>query len=49
MFPEAFHSPPVPNVGATNAHYAGWNVKVDRLFFANGLRAFSLPPLLAHS
>ncbi|KII94870.1 hypothetical protein PLICRDRAFT_195043 [Plicaturopsis crispa FD-325 SS-3] len=36
MFPAAFSSPPVPNVEATNAVYHGWDVKVDRLFVANG-------------
>ncbi|TFY59436.1 hypothetical protein EVG20_g7795 [Dentipellis fragilis] len=34
----AFASPPVPNVQKTNEAYHGWDVKVDRLFFANGKR-----------
>ncbi|EPQ59204.1 peptidase S28 [Gloeophyllum trabeum ATCC 11539] len=38
MFPEAFPTWPVPNVTATNAKYHGWNLQVDRLFFANGQR-----------
>ncbi|KAA1473365.1 hypothetical protein DENSPDRAFT_839826 [Dentipellis sp. KUC8613] len=38
QFPEAFSSPPVPNVQKTNAAYHGWDVKSDRLFFANGKR-----------
>jgi hypothetical protein len=38
MFPEAFTSPPEPPTAETNAMYAGWNVNVPRLFFANGLR-----------
>ncbi|TFY66062.1 hypothetical protein EVG20_g5021 [Dentipellis fragilis] len=38
QFPEAFSSPPVPNVQKTNAAYQGWDVKSDRLFFANGKR-----------
>lgn len=39
-FPEAFPigTLPNPNVNKTNAAYTGWNVHVDRLFFANGLR-----------
>ncbi|KAG2071058.1 peptidase S28 [Suillus decipiens] len=38
MFPEAFASPPNTPTAKTNAMYAGWNVNVSRLFFANGLR-----------
>ncbi|KAG2357279.1 peptidase S28 [Suillus spraguei] len=38
MFPEAFASPPNTHTAKTNAMYAGWNVNVSRLFFANGLR-----------
>lgn len=38
MFPAAFKTPPVPNIAATNAAYDGWNVKIDRIFFANGMR-----------
>ncbi|KAG2346899.1 hypothetical protein BDR05DRAFT_928527 [Suillus weaverae] len=38
MFPQAFTSPPEPPTAETNAMYAGWNVNVPRLFFANGLR-----------
>lgn len=39
-FPEAFPEGtlPVPNVEKTNAAYDGWNVQIDRLFFANGKR-----------
>ncbi|TFY55378.1 hypothetical protein EVG20_g9336 [Dentipellis fragilis] len=38
MFPEAFSSPAVPNVGQTNKAYGGWSAHADRLFYANGLR-----------
>ncbi|KII94856.1 hypothetical protein PLICRDRAFT_97795 [Plicaturopsis crispa FD-325 SS-3] len=38
MFPKAFDSAPAPNVNATNSVYHGWDVKVDRLFVANGKR-----------
>ncbi|KAG2127940.1 serine carboxypeptidase S28-domain-containing protein [Suillus bovinus] len=38
MFPEVFAYPPQPATAETNAMYAGWNVDVPRLFFANGLR-----------
>ncbi|KAF4598845.1 hypothetical protein EYR38_007253 [Pleurotus pulmonarius] len=39
MFPKAFPKPPktIP-VDRINRAYHGWNVKVDRLFFANGVR-----------
>jgi len=37
-FPEQFSAPTAPKVSATNAAYDGWNVNVDRLFFANGQR-----------
>ncbi|KAI0047352.1 peptidase S28 [Auriscalpium vulgare] len=38
FFPEAFSTPTVPNVDATNKAYDGWNLHVDRLFIANGQR-----------
>ncbi|OJA14041.1 hypothetical protein AZE42_12146 [Rhizopogon vesiculosus] len=38
FFPEAFASPPEPTVSETDMMYEGWNVDVDRLFFATGLR-----------
>ncbi|KAF8552214.1 hypothetical protein OG21DRAFT_1465999 [Imleria badia] len=38
MFPQKFSSPPSPAVAEANEMYAGWNVNVDRLFFANGRR-----------
>ncbi|CAL1700044.1 unnamed protein product [Somion occarium] len=38
MFPKAFPRPPVPKAAQVNKKYKGWNVKVDRLFFANGHR-----------
>ncbi|KAA1473364.1 peptidase S28 [Dentipellis sp. KUC8613] len=38
MFPEAFSSPPVPNVDKTNTAYGGWNAHADRLFYANAIR-----------
>ncbi|OJA09344.1 hypothetical protein AZE42_13689 [Rhizopogon vesiculosus] len=38
MFPNVFASPPHPTTAKTNMIYTGWNVDVERLFFANGLR-----------
>jgi len=38
MFPEKFSSPPSPSVSEVNKMYKGWNINVDRLFLANGLR-----------
>ncbi|KAG6896631.1 hypothetical protein C0992_007037 [Termitomyces sp. T32_za158] len=38
MFPEAFPEPPKTAISETNRVYKGWNVKLDRLFFANGQR-----------
>lgn len=38
MFPEAFPEPPRTAIKETNKVYKGWNVKLDRLFFANGRR-----------
>ncbi|VDC02130.1 unnamed protein product [Peniophora sp. CBMAI 1063] len=38
MFPEAFSSPPVPNVQQTNSVFGGWNLNVPRLFFGAGSR-----------
>ncbi|KAG1723677.1 peptidase S28 [Suillus lakei] len=38
MFPQVFASPPETPTAETNAMYAGWNMNVPRLFFANGLR-----------
>ncbi|KAH7916581.1 peptidase S28 [Hygrophoropsis aurantiaca] len=38
MFPQKFKTPPTPGVNAINKNYEGWNIKVDRVFFANGLR-----------
>ncbi|KAG6832185.1 hypothetical protein H0H92_004917 [Tricholoma furcatifolium] len=39
MFPDAFHStPPSPAIQTTNEDYEGWNVNLDRIFFANGQR-----------
>lgn len=46
-FPEKFKTPPVPTVGAVNKAYAGWNVNIDKLFFANGRRAYFVPPFSA--
>ncbi|CCM01542.1 uncharacterized protein FIBRA_03598 [Fibroporia radiculosa] len=37
-FPEAFSSPPTPQVTWMNWEYEGWNVQSDRLFFGNGQR-----------
>ncbi|KAG1770250.1 serine carboxypeptidase S28-domain-containing protein [Suillus occidentalis] len=38
MFPDAFAYPPQPTTAETNVMYAGWDVDIPRLFFANGLR-----------
>ncbi|KAG0695749.1 peptidase S28 [Suillus ampliporus] len=38
MFPQAFSYPPEPTTAETNIMYAGWDVYIPRLFFANGLR-----------
>lgn len=38
FFPEKFSVPPSPSVEKVNTMYKGWNVSVDRLFFANGRR-----------
>lgn len=38
LFPEAFKSTPTPDTRRINQLYQGWDVKVNRLFFANGLR-----------
>lgn len=43
-FPEAFSTPPTPQVNATNAAYHGWDVQSERLFFGNGLRESSCCP-----
>ena len=40
MFPEKFSSPPLPSVFEVDTMYEGWNVNVNRLFFANGLRMY---------
>ncbi|KAG6850910.1 hypothetical protein H0H93_006736 [Arthromyces matolae] len=42
MFPEAFPEPPQTAIAATNHVYKGWDVKLDRLFFANGHRNLSV-------
>ncbi|KAN0088726.1 Peptidase S28 [Tylopilus felleus] len=38
MFPQKFPSPLSPSAAEVDMMYAGWNVNIDRLFFANGLR-----------
>ncbi|KIY73984.1 peptidase S28 [Cylindrobasidium torrendii FP15055 ss-10] len=38
MFKDTFPEPPLPDTEAINTKYSGWNVTVDRLFFANGER-----------
>jgi len=38
MFPGVFTNSSVPNASLTNKKYKGWNVQVNRLFFANGVR-----------
>lgn len=37
-FPDAFTTYPTPNTTAFNQLHQGWNVKLNRLFFANGKR-----------
>ncbi|KAF8518527.1 serine carboxypeptidase S28-domain-containing protein [Hysterangium stoloniferum] len=36
MFPTAFPQPTAPRVAETNAKFLGWDIDVERLFFANG-------------
>ncbi|KAG5639714.1 hypothetical protein H0H81_005897 [Sphagnurus paluster] len=38
MFPAAFPKPPKTQIERTNRLYKGWNVKLNRIFFANGIR-----------
>ncbi|GLB34086.1 putative to MEROPS serine peptidase family S28 [Lyophyllum shimeji] len=38
MFPAAFPTPPAVQIDKTNRAYKGWNVKLNRMFFANGMR-----------
>ncbi|KAJ7284199.1 serine carboxypeptidase S28-domain-containing protein [Mycena rebaudengoi] len=38
MFPAAFPSPPFVRTARVNSLYAGWNVSISNLFFANGIR-----------
>ncbi|KAH7925534.1 peptidase S28 [Leucogyrophana mollusca] len=38
MFPQKFTKPPTPSTAATNKEYGGWDIKVDKVFFATGLR-----------
>lgn len=44
FFPDTFPegSSPLPKIAQTNVAYEGWNVHIDRLFFANGQRMHSL-------
>lgn len=49
MFPKAFPTPPTPKARATNAKFKGWNVNLDRLFFANGKRVSHLLCLIIFS
>ena len=39
-FPQAFPRPRSPNVDRVNRLYHGWDVSIERLFFANGEREF---------
>ncbi len=41
-WPDYFKTPPKPAVDVTNAKYGGWNVSVDRLFYANGKRTVDI-------
>ncbi|KAF9464843.1 peptidase S28 [Collybia nuda] len=38
MFPAAFPTSPVVQIDRTNRVYEGWNVRLNHLFFANGIR-----------
>ena len=38
MFPKAFPKPTIPKAEKVNKDYLGWDVKIERLFFANGQR-----------
>ncbi|KAF9450668.1 hypothetical protein P691DRAFT_809949 [Macrolepiota fuliginosa MF-IS2] len=38
MFPDAFPKPPVVNISGTNTAYKGWDVQIQNIFFANGMR-----------
>ena len=50
FFPDKFSSPPSPSTAEVNNMYGGWNVNVDRVFFANGRRAYCpVHPALAPS
>ncbi|KAF5387993.1 hypothetical protein D9615_000647 [Tricholomella constricta] len=55
MFPAAFSKPPRVQIQRTNRVYKGWDVKLNRLFFANGIRdpwkyaTVSAPRARAHS
>lgn len=37
-FPEAFPDPPFPDTSNINTLYEGWDVSLDRIFFATGIR-----------
>ncbi len=37
-FPEAFPDPPFPDTSDINTLYEGWDVSLDRIFFATGIR-----------
>ncbi|KAG7447549.1 uncharacterized protein BT62DRAFT_891405 [Guyanagaster necrorhizus] len=38
LFPEAFPDPPYPDTSNINTLYEGWDVSLDRIFFATGTR-----------
>jgi pimeloyl-ACP methyl ester carboxylesterase len=38
MFPDAFPKPPKVDIDGTNKAYKGWDVRIENLFFANGMR-----------
>lgn len=38
MFPEAFEKPPKVDIKGTNKAYKGWDVRIENIFFANGMR-----------
>lgn len=51
MFPAAFSRPPRVAIERTNRVYKGWDVRLDRLFFANAIRTKTFtsgPQIYAH-
>jgi len=42
MFPDAFPEPPKVDIEGTNKKYKGWDVRIKNIFFANGMREYSI-------